>query len=67
MVDILKHVGTEDWDWERLNMCILNTPASWSVHALRTQPGMPSGPGRGWHYLVMHVSSKRRHLWHCVV
>jgi hypothetical protein len=34
MVAILKHVGTADWDRERLNISI-NTPASWSAHALR--------------------------------
>ena len=37
MVATLKHVGTTDWDMT------VNTPASWSVHALRTQLGMPSG------------------------
>ena len=35
MVAILTHVGTTDWDRERLNTYV-NTPASWSVHALRT-------------------------------
>jgi hypothetical protein len=43
VVAILKHVGTADWDMERLNMSV-NTPVSWSVHALRTQLGMPSEP-----------------------
>jgi hypothetical protein len=43
-VNILKQVGTADWDSERLNMSP-NTPASWSAHAPRTQLGMPSGPG----------------------
>ena len=43
MVAILNHVGTADWDIERLNMPI-NTPASWSAHALRARLGMPSGP-----------------------
>ena len=40
---ILKHVGTPDWDRERLNMSV-NTPASWSVHAPRTRLGIHSGP-----------------------
>ena len=43
MVAILKHVVTADWDKERLNMSV-NTPASWSAHALRTRLGMLSGP-----------------------
>ena len=43
MLAILKHVGTADWDRDRLNMSI-NKPASWSAHALRTRLEMPSGP-----------------------
>ena len=43
MVAILKHVGTADWDRERLNMSV-NTPASCSSHTLRRWLGMPSGP-----------------------
>jgi hypothetical protein len=39
----LKHVGTADWYREKLNVYV-NTPASWSAHALRMQLGMPSGP-----------------------
>ena len=39
MVDILKQVGTADWD---MNMSV-NTPASWYVHGMRTRLGMPSG------------------------
>ena len=41
MVALLKHVGTADWYRERLNMSI-NTPASRSADALRTQLRMPS-------------------------
>ena len=36
-------LGTADWDRERLKMSV-NTPASWSAHALRTWLEMPSGP-----------------------
>ena len=39
----MKHVGTADWDRERLNMSV-HTTASWSVHALRTWLGMSPGP-----------------------
>ena len=42
MVDILNQVGKADGDRERLNMSI-NTPASWSAHALRMQLGMLKG------------------------
>jgi hypothetical protein len=42
-VDILKQVGTADWDRERLKMSI-NPPASWSAHVLRTWLGMTFGP-----------------------
>ena len=34
----LKHLGTADWDRERSNMYV-NTPASWSAHALKTGDG----------------------------
>jgi hypothetical protein len=44
MVDILKQVGTADWDRERLNMSD-NTLASLSAHALRTRLEMLSGTG----------------------
>ena len=36
MVNILKQVRTKDWVMERLNMSV-DTPASWSAHALRTR------------------------------
>ena len=39
----MKHVGTAVWDRERLNISV-NTLASWSAHALRTQLRRPSGP-----------------------
>jgi hypothetical protein len=39
----LKQMGTEDWDRERLNVSV-NTPASWSAHALRMRLGRPYGP-----------------------
>ena len=43
MGDILKQVGTVDRDREIL-ITSVNTPASWSAHALRTWLAMPSGP-----------------------
>ena len=43
MLALLEHVGTADWDWDLLNMSV-NTPASWSVHALKLRLGMLSGP-----------------------
>ena len=46
MVDILKQVGTADWDRGILNMSV-NTPASWSADALRTWLGMPPAALRG--------------------
>ena len=42
MVDILKQVGTADWDREISNMSV-NTPASLYAHALRMRVGMLSG------------------------
>ena len=43
MVVILKHVRITDWDKERLKMTV-NMPGSCSAHALRTPPGIASGP-----------------------
>jgi len=40
MVVCLKQVGTADWHRERLNIKV-NMSSSWSVHPLRTRPGMP--------------------------
>jgi hypothetical protein len=75
MVDIFKHVGTTHLDRERLKMSV-NTPASWSAHALR----MPIGPAalRGLTRLkclthVYHgaeeptVLGSRPCRWHCVI
>ena len=57
-MDILKHVGTTDWDRERWNISV-NIPACWTVHALRTQLGMPSGPAalRGLTHLNVLLTS----------
>ena len=54
----MKHVGTADRDRERLNMPV-NTPASWSAHALRMWLGMPSGPAalRGLTHLNVLLTS----------
>ena len=61
---ILKHVGITDWDKKRLKITV-NMPASCSAHALRTHPGIPSGPASlqvltleliCWHPNVMHYS-----------
>jgi hypothetical protein len=58
MMAILKHVRTADWDRERFNMSV-NTPASWSVNALRKRLGMPSGPAalRGLTRLTVGLTS----------
>ena len=65
---VLKHVGTADWDRERLN--------SWSPHALRTRLGMPSGPaalrglthvGHGEGVGELAVLGSRPHRWHCFI
>ena len=42
LVVSLKHVGITDWDKDRLKMSV-KTLARWSVCALRTLPGIPSG------------------------
>ena len=78
-MDILKHVGTADWDRERLNMSV-NTPASWSAHVLRMWLGRPSGPAalRGLTCLNVFLTSatekespqsffSRPRQWHCVI
>ena len=59
MVAILKHLGTTDWDVERLNMSV-NTPASWSAHAVRTWLGMPSGPAALRGLTRLNVLQRRR-------
>ena len=74
-MDILKQVGTADWDRERLNMS-LNTPASWSAHALRTQLIILSGLRVNMLKCLTHVGYGERELtvlgsgpcqWHCVI
>ena len=79
MVDILKQVWTADWDRERLNTSV-NTSASWSAQALRTQLGMLSGPAalRGFTRLnvlltfchgegELKVLGSGQCRWHCVI
>jgi len=48
------------WYRERLNIEV-NTSTSWSAHPLRTQPGMPSGPGDfcGFTVYLLHASGVR--------
>lgn len=43
MMDVLKHEGTTDRQWERLKTSV-KTHDNWSTHALSTRPGMPSRP-----------------------
>jgi hypothetical protein len=69
MVAILKHVGTEDWDRNLLNMSV-KTPASWSAHALRTWLGMSSGPAalRGLTHLnvLLILATEKESPWSLV-
>jgi hypothetical protein len=54
MVVSFKHVGISDCDKERLKMSE-KTFAIWSVHALRTHPGIPSGPAALWVLTCLNV------------
>lgn len=73
MVAPLNLLGTTDCDRERLKMSV-NTPARSGAQALRTQPGMLSGPGAlctftlsdKFKVVIEVVSNLRKPLFPCV-
>jgi hypothetical protein len=54
MVISMKHVGIIDWERLKMSMKLL---ASWSVHVLRTGPGIPSAALQVLTYLKLLLTS----------